>query len=429
MSQQPRKKAACTPKRLRKKQFAQAQNKRDKVIMTVAIIVATIMVLLATLAVIFARWTQKPELPPQPTASSPPVADTMFVPTPTPSTTQPKVSGERKSKSIYTILVAGTDTTSNKTDTMMLVTYDVTNQQVIVMSIPRDTLVNVKSNSIYTRLNTVYSLYGMGENGTNALMQEVSKIVGFMPDYHIFINWELVGKMVDALGGVWYDIPYNMDYDDPYQGLSIHFTAGYQHLTGEEAMQIVRWRHNNKWSPYKGEGDGSDLTRLRIQQGFLTAVLEQALQIQNVTKISQLTNLFNENVTSNLTAENMLWFASQAIFGGLSMDNVEFKTMPYHGFLNLYVYPNADKLLPLINDKINPYVEDITIKQLDLIIGNSDGSLSSSTGKLADPRAGYPQISTPAPTTSIPVSPAPNESSFPETNPPSESQPSEGYSY
>ena len=204
----------------------------------------------------------------------------------------------------------------------------------------------------------------------------------------MFIDWELVGEMVDAIGGVWYDVPYRMYYKDPYQDLSIDVQRGYQLLDGDLAMQVVRWRKNNMG--VASGGTGSDLNRLQVQQGFLKAVLKQVLQIDNVTRIGELAELFESRVESELTLENMIWFATQAVFHGLDVDSVEFVTMPLIGYTD-YVYPNQRELLELINDKLNPYTDRVTLNELDLIRVNGDGSLSSSTGVLADPKAAAPR--------------------------------------
>ena len=291
---------------------------------------------------------------------------------------QDKVVGERRSKDFYTILVVGTDTSSNSTDTIMLVSYDVTNQNAAVMSIPRDTLVNTFGTGRYTRINSVYAAYGRGEAGMTALTNEVSELVGFMPDYKVFINWELVGQMVDAIGGVEYDVPFHMEYDDPYQNLHIYLKKGLQVLDGEKAMQLVRWRKNNA-GVSSGGGNGSDLTRLQVQQGFLKAALKQTLQIKNVTKINELAALFSKNVEGDLSLENLLWFATQAVFGGLDPECVEFFTMPVLS-ANPYVYPDREALLELINTKLNPYTIDVTINELDLIYFDANGNLCSTGG-------------------------------------------------
>lgn len=358
------------------------------------VILIVLAVLAVAILIAYRSLVIKPALPPvesKPPVSTPAITidpntgETHPVVTPTedpvPEVTQPtlpeKVSGERKSKDFYTILVVGTDVASWSTDTMMLVSYDVTNQRATVMSIPRDTLISAFGTEKSTRLNTVYAAYGGGERGMSALTAEVSELVGFVPDYRIFISWELVGQMVDAIGGVQYDVPFHMEYDDPAQDLHIYIEKGPQRLNGEQAMQLVRWRKNN--AGVQGGGDGSDLTRLRVQQGFLKEVLRQTLQIQNVTRINELAKLFSEHVESDLSFENLLWFATQAIFNGLKVDSVEFITMP---LLAHYpnVYPDQTKLLELINTKLSPFQMEVTVYQLDLIYFDENGVMCS-TGR------------------------------------------------
>ena len=79
--------------------------------------------------------------------------------------------------------------------------------------------------------------------------------------------------LVDAIGGVDFDVPINMDYDDPIQNLSIHFKKGVQHLSGADALRVVRFRHNNDGSGYGSE----DLGRMATQQKFLKAVAKKML--------------------------------------------------------------------------------------------------------------------------------------------------------
>lgn len=360
---------AQRPNEKRPRPAAKRRHTGRTVLLTVLIILA---VLAAAGVIAYKRLVVKPPLP---TVSDPPQ---ITVPSQMEGTLQDKAEGERKSDSYYTILVVGTDTSSNSTDTMMLVSYDVSNQRATVMSIPRDTLVNAFGTSRYTRLNSVYAAYGGGEEGMAALTYEVSELVGFVPDYQMFIQWELVGLMVDAMGGVEYDVPYHMEYDDPTQNLHIYIEKGLQTLDGEHAMQLVRWRKNNP-GVSSGGGTGSDLNRLKVQQGFLKAVLDQLLQIKNVTRINKLAKLLSDNISGNLTLENLCWFGSQAVFGGLKTDQVEFLTMPVLS-ANPYVYPDSTQLLELINTKLNPYRDDVTMDELDLIYFDADGTMRS-TGK------------------------------------------------
>lgn len=162
------------------------------------------------------------------------------------------------------------------TDTIMLVAYDVPNQALSIMSIPRDTMVNAPWD--VKKINSVYNMAGGGEDGIASLKSYVADLVGFEPDFTVTVEWEAVGELVDAIGGVWFDVPFNMYYRDEYQDLFINQPKGYRLLSGDDAMQVVRWRQNN--SGVSSGVSESDITRTQIAQDFLTAVVRQCLQIQ-----------------------------------------------------------------------------------------------------------------------------------------------------
>ena len=128
--------------------------------------------------------------------------------------TRPRSDGERKSQDYYTVLILGRDTGGGgNTDTMLLASYDVTNQKATVMSIPRDTMVNVSWD--IKKINSVYNWYGGGDRGIQYLYKEIAQLVGFEPDYQVIVEWEAVGQIVDAMGGVWFDVPRDMYYTRP----------------------------------------------------------------------------------------------------------------------------------------------------------------------------------------------------------------------
>lgn len=326
---------------------------------------------------------------------------------------RPRADGERKSEDYYTVLILGRDTGGGgNTDTMLLASYDVTNQKATVMSIPRDTMVNVSWD--VKKINSVYNSYGQGEKGIQAVYKEVSQLVGFEPDYQVVVEWEAVGAIVDAIGGVWFDVPYEMDYHDEWQDLVIRQEKGYRLLTGDDAMQVIRWRGNDNDSPYgyhKIKGGIGDSGRMKVQQDFLKAVIKQMLTIQNVANLNKIAKVFQENVETDLTFQNILWFAQKAFMGGLSVDDVEFLTMPYKGANAWsrsyqqpldYVVPISSQLLEIVNEKLSPFVETFTLSDLDIMSVNADGSLSSSTGYVEDRQAAVAPVKPSASTESEP---------------------------
>lgn len=362
--------------------------RQQKILIAVAVVLAVVVAAIAAYRSLFVR----PDL-----SSKPQTEDAETDEIDWGEGTRPRSDGERKSEDYYTVLILGRDTGGGgNTDTMLLASYDVTNQKATVMSIPRDTMVNVPYD--IKRINAVYNYGGGGDKGIQYLYKEISQLVGFEPDYQVVIEWEAVGEIVDAMGGVWFDVPRNMNYDDPYQDLSIHIEKGYQLLDGEGAMGVLRYRHDNDMR--YGYPDG-DLGRIKTQQAFLQAMVEQLLQIKNVTKINEFIKVFQDNVETDLSFQNILWFAQAAVFGGLSVDNVNFVTMPnknvscwsrtYHSYQS-YVTPIADELLELVNNELSPYVEEFTLSDLDIMSVNSDGSVSSSTGYVEDTKAASPPV-------------------------------------
>ena len=367
----------------------------QKVLLTVAVLLAVAVAVTA----VYKHWFVRPELPQEGTADQIDWGDGI----------QPKAGGTRKSDAYYTVLILGRDTGGGgNTDTMLLASYDVTNQKATVMSIPRDTMVNVSWD--VKKINSVYNTNGCGDEGIQALYKEISQLVGFAPDYQVVLEWEAVGKIVDAIGGVWLDVPYTMDYHDPLQDLVIEQEKGYRLLSGDDAMQVIRWRKNDKDSPYGYHNGIGDAGRMEVQQNFLKAVLQQLMQPSNVLHLSELASVFQESVETDLTLQNILWFGKQALSGGLSLDNVTFLTMPWksaeaysysYGDYLKYVVPIPDQLLEIVNTQLSPFQETFTLSDLDIMSVNADGSLSSSTGHLEDSRAAAPVTasSTPADTT------------------------------
>ena len=303
----------------------------------------------------------------------------------------PDVAKSGQKPGFYTFLVAGRDVASGSTDTILLFTFDTNNKTLNALSIPRDTMINTSATS--KRINSVYARNRGSsdlpeaervEKGMTALKQEVSKLTGIYPNFYVFLEWDAVGELVDALDGVYFDVPFDMDYDDPYQDLHIHQKAGYRLLNGDDAMQVVRWRKNNT-------GDsGGDVARIKVQQAFLSAVLQKCLQPATLLKAPALAQIFLDNVETDLSIGNLLAFAELAV--GIDAENdVSFVTVPYaNAWYNgaSMITAVEDELLEILNNGINPYVDEIKSSDLQLMYKKSDGSYGVTNATLADPKLG-----------------------------------------
>ncbi len=267
------------------------------------------------------------------------------------------VPGDRK-EGWYTILLVGVDKGSFLTDTMMLCSFDVINHDIKIASIPRDTFINSKAAGY--KLNAAYTVgYNKGgtqEAGMEELMKQISLLVGFIPDAYCMINLEAFVQIVDIIGGVEFDVPMDMDYEDPYQDLYIHLKKGTQVLDGDKAMQLVRFR--------KGY-DAQDLTRMEVQQDFVKALAKQVLSIKNTLKIPELCETVFDNLYTNLTVGNIIAFAQELL--KVDLDSIETMTMINEdgGWNGLsYVFLYGYDMVDTVNAWFNPYEEDLTIEDI-----------------------------------------------------------------
>lgn len=312
--------------------------------------------------------------------------------------TEGAVSSGRK-EDYYTFLLIGKDTSSNSTDTLILVSYDVPNQQVNMMSIPRDTVVNVPWS--VKKINSVYSAKESNGGGLENLKKQVGYLTGVTPDFYVIVEWEAVGRIVEAVGGVDFYVPRNMNYDDPYQDLHIHLTKGQQRLTAQQAMAMLRYRTDND----KSVGYG-DTGRTETQREFLKAMAKEVLQLGNMTKIGKFIDIFMENVETDLKLSELMWFASKAL--SVDLSTMQSSTMPYID-INIYrggyyFLADPENILPVVNEQFNPYQQDITAEDLQVVQRNDDGSCYVTNGELLDARWGKSYSSSMTATSSSSIS-------------------------
>ena len=256
-------------------------------------------------------------------------------------------SHQERKADFYTILVSGVDDGNGNSDTNILVAVDTAGGSIYGVSIPRDTKAvwNGKSHKI----NAAF-----GGGGIEKLADVIGDQLGIPVDYTVQVDLKGFVALVDAIGGVDFDVPIDMNYEDPYQDLYIHIPAGMQHLSGEEALKVVRFR----------EGCASqDIARMETQQAFLKAVAQQTLQVSNLTKVDQFVKIFQQYVETDLTLGNLAWLGSKAI--SIGAENVAFSTLPGE-WKSPYIYLNKEETLTLVNEHLNPYVEDRVAEDLNI---------------------------------------------------------------
>ena len=259
---------------------------------------------------------------------------------------------ERKG-GFYTILLSGLDDDNGGSDTNILMAVDTVNGYVYGASIPRDSkaIIGGKAHKIN---------YAYNKGGTALLASTVSEQLGIPVDYTVCVNLQGFTALVDAIGGVDFEVPINMDYDDPIQGLSIHFRKGMQHLSGADALRVVRFRHNSDGTGYGSE----DLGRMQTQQKFLKAVAKKMLSFENlISNPRKYAEIFGQYVDTDLSVTDLAWFGMQVL--GMGIDKIDFSTLP-NEWKSPYIYLDPDETLALVNTYLNPYVEDRTAEDLNL---------------------------------------------------------------
>ena len=358
--------------------------KRSKAGKAAAVAVCVVLILVFGAVAWYIAWEKPPERPggglvdptyestnPQDGGSPDATAEPTVSPTEDPNAGAPASLNEN----MYTFLVVGLDQVSNSTDTMMVGRIDTENHTIDVVSLPRDTLVNVSWS--VKKINTLYSAdINTGGNGIDGLLDGLKDILGFRIDCYAVVDLTAFVELVDAIGGVDYNVPVNMNYYDPTQDLYINIPAGEQHLDGEEALKVVRFR-----SGYAS----ADIGRIGTQQDFLKSVASQMLTLGNIPNLPAFIDIFEEYVVTNMSASNLAFFARQFLL--CKSEDINFHTLPGNYGDSIkglsYVSINISEWLEMVNTYLNPYDQDVTEANVNILTHLSSTGFYSTTGYVA----------------------------------------------
>ena len=267
-------------------------------------------------------------------------------------------------RNVYSILIAGEDDGFGGNDVIMVVLFDQGNGTVDVLSIPRDTIVNVpwgikKINSyqhLFRQLPQDYDHY------IYALRDGVAKLIGYPTDFWVTLDTNGFVELVDAIGGVYFDVPQRMFYSDPAQDLLINLQPGMQRLDGVAAEGLVRFRNYIT----------GDIQRIQTQHLFLRAVADQLLQARNILVLNDLARIFQDNVSTDIPLRTLAWFAYE--FLQVDSENIRFHSVDDSianifdnvngiSYVSLFVEPWVE----LINTYMNPFTWDIQAEDLEIL--------------------------------------------------------------
>ena len=332
-------------RRIRKKKRVSPLRRAGKLAYRILVVLSAIIVVLYCA---YRLASKKPTQAPEPTPEAP--AGSL-------SPDQTEAPGRQRREGTYTFLLAASDQSSGNADTIIVASYDTEAQKVGMVSVPRDTLLESG------KINAAY------HKGPENLRDTVSNLLGVPIDYYVKVDINGFIALVDYLNGVDFYVPCDMNYDDPVQNLSIHYKEGMQHLTGQQAMEVCRFRKNNPNEEGKSTGY-SDVGRTQTQQNMLKALAKKVISWDSLTKVNGFVEIFNKYVDTDLALSDMLYFASQAI--SINPDDVEMFTLEgdgeatYKGVSYCYAL-DPQSTLEAVNRLINPYQRDLILEEMDII--------------------------------------------------------------
>jgi LCP family protein required for cell wall assembly len=205
-------------------------------------------------------------------------------------------------------LHVGHDVSANS-DTMMLVHVSADHNSVTVVSLPRDSWVNIPGHG----MNKINAAYGLG--GPKLMVQAVEQATGVTIDNYIEVNFLGFVRVIDALGGV--DICLPQPVSDPDSGLFL--TAGTHHVDGITALKYARDRHS-----FASE----DLARIDNQQRILASLLSQAISGGTLANPVRLSSFLTATLAAVKVDSGLNVAALADRMRGISPRNVSFTTAP-----------------------------------------------------------------------------------------------------
>lgn len=227
----------------------------------------------------------------------------------------------------------GQTTEHSRTDSMILSTFSPDKRQIRLLSIPRDTISYIPKVGYYDKITHAHA-YG----GPVAAMDSVEATLNVPVDYYVRVNMDAFVEAVDELGGIYYDVPYDLNEPNTDDSGRIKIKKGYQKLNGDEALAVARTRHHD-----------SDLKRGERQMDLIKLLFQKAKSLDSYDKLDDLVQIVGKNAKHNLTASEIKSLASMYL-----SDDIQFKTSQLKGeddyLQNIYYYnPSVSNIMKYSN--------------------------------------------------------------------------------
>ena len=233
----------------------------------------------------------------------------------------------RKSLGELQVLLMGVSTDQEGvalTDTIIVASYNPNTQKAVLLSIPRDSFTgtNTKRAVASDKINALYNI----TRDPMKTVEAVNELTGLDLQYYAIVQTEALIELVDAIGPIEYYVPTDMNYDDTSQDLHIHFEEGLQEIDGQAAEELLRFRKNNDGTSFPEEYGDNDIGRMRNQREFITAVVEQTVKLENITKLGTIIDIASRNLITNLDFNILKDYLPYAV--EFSTENLQTASLP-----------------------------------------------------------------------------------------------------
>lgn len=287
----------------------------------------------------------------------------------------------------FNILLVGCDTREDmylgsRSDTMILLNVDTKNKMLRTMSIPRDTWLAIPGHDTMDKINSTINEDYFSDGGIGLTLRTVEQLVQMDTKLYVKVDFVAFKKIVDAIGGIEYEVEKDMVYVDPTDGTNINLKAGLQMLDGDKALQYVRFR-NDGMGDFARDTEGEVHGRVSRQANFMMAVAKKLTTIRNIFTINQLIQIGVKYAETNLDTSELLKLA--LLFRDINVsENVKILTFP--GYTDSIdgisvVLPHEEELKTIIESQLKPASE--TNPQSELSESDLTGESENESGEEA----------------------------------------------
>lgn len=182
------------------------------------------------------------------------------------------------------------ENTNGLSDTLILATFNKEEHSVKMVTIPRDSYVYLPLRDTHTKINHAHSY-----DGTKGAILTVENLFDIPVDYYVKINFDAFIDVVDALGGIDAEVPYEMyEMDSHDTKNAIHLLPGEQRLNGEEALALARTRKYD-----------NDIERGKRQQQIIQSIFDRALSVNAILNYNRLLSAVGDNMATDVSSKDM----------------------------------------------------------------------------------------------------------------------------